>query len=192
VVTSKISIRKWEDMKRTKSVMASAALIGGFVLSAGLASGPASAVEMPRTLPQSATYEEALDVLKQEAGQQSLDEIAATNALASDSVHVELYSDEFGNILSAVAVQKDTRTRGGVWWESPGCSVKGACITANGRNLGYNGIGDLNGSWSGVTRIAAGEATTGLWAGGTGHITVKNKATSYSSPISGNRILRSR
>jgi hypothetical protein len=162
----------------------------GLLLTVGLASSPASAAEMPITLPASTTYGDALQVLEDEAGRQSPAEIAATDALASERVHVELYEDEFGRILSAVAVPKTPRSRA-VWWESPGCSASGACVTAGGRSFGYNGIGTLNGSWSSVTRVAAGNADTGLWSGRTGKVTLKNRATTYRVPIAGNRLIRS-
>jgi len=171
--------------------------IGGIALvavalSSGLMAGPASAATSsaaPLIVPTSTTYADAVQILVAQDGVQTPSSIEATVRLASESVHVEEYVGERGEVVAALAVSKPTHARA-VWWESPGCSSAGACLTMNGRQYGYGGTGHLNGSWSGVTRIAAGNASTGLWNGGAVNLVVKNSAKTYSRGISGDRIVR--
>jgi len=164
------------------------------VVLGAFAAGPASAAtavtEGPVVLPSTTSYEQALDWLEDNSGEQTRQSIAATSALAGPSVHVEEYVDERGRVLSAVAVKKSSVTQRAVYWTSPGCTTTGACLTSGGRNLGYSGTGSLSGSWSSVTRIAAGNATTGLWQGSVVKLVVKNKAATYQTPVSGNKIVR--
>lgn len=172
------------------------ALLGaiGMIALGAIAAGPASAAtavtEGPVVLPPTTSYEQALDWLEDNSGVQTRQSIEATSDLASPSVHVEEYVDESGHILAAVAVKKGSALQRAVYWTSPGCTTTGACLTSGGRYLGYSGTGSLSGSWSGVTRIAAGNATTGLWQGSTVKLVVKNKAATYQTPVSGNKIVR--
>jgi hypothetical protein len=160
----------------------------GMIVLGALAAGPASAAtDGPVVLPSTTSYEQALDWLKDNSGEQTRQSIEATGALA---IHVEEYADEQGQVLSAVAVHKPSALQRAVYWTSPGCTTTGACIRSGGRDLGYSGTGSLSGSWSSVTRIAAGNATTGLWQGDVGNFVVKYKATSYAKAISGNKIVR--
>ena len=166
----------------------------GMIVLGALAAGPASAATTatgrPVVLPPTTSYEQALDWLEDNSGGQTRQSIEATGALASPFVHVEEYVDERGKVLSAVAVKKASMLRRAVYWTSPGCTTTGACLTSGGRKLGYNGTGSLSGSWSGVTRIAAGNATTGLWQGNAVKLVVKNKAATYRTPVNGNKIVR--
>lgn len=160
----------------------------------GLGAGNASASESggaPLMVSSSTTYDEALGVLKAQEGVQTQESIEATSALASPTVHVEKYVDEAGEVISAVAVSKPLHSRA-VWWESPGCSSTGACLTVNGRKLGYNGTGDLSGSWSKVSRISAGNRDTGLWNGRRVELVLKNEAETYRTQISGDTLMRTR
>lgn len=172
------------------------ALLGatGMIVLGTFAAGPATAAtavtEGPVVLPPTTSYEQALDWLQGNSGEQTRESIEATSALAGPSVHVEEYVDEQGQVLSAVAVNKPSGLQRAVYWTSPGCTTTGACLTSGGRYLGYSGTGSLSGSWSGVTRIAAGNATTGLWQGNVVKLVVKNKATTYRTPVSGNKIVR--
>lgn len=163
----------------------------GMIVLGALAAGPASAAtDGPVVLPSTTSYEQALDWLKDNGGEQTRQSIEATSALASPSIHVEEYADEDGRVLSAVAVRKPSALQRAVYWTSPGCTTTGACLTVGGRSMGYSGTGSLSGSWSGVSRIAAGNATTGLWQGDVVKLVVKNKAVSYKTAISGNKIVR--
>jgi len=166
-------------------IVAAALLFG-----AGPASASTSEQDEALVLPSSTSYDVAVSILREEAGSQSETSIEETGALASPTIHVEEYVDEEGQVVAAVAIKRPANARA-VWWESPGCSSTGACITMNGRQYGYNGLGSLNGSWSGVSRIAAGNRTTGLWSGGTSRIVLSYKAKTYAAAISGDRIVRS-
>ena len=170
------------------------ATLGAVILSTGLIAGPASAVaspDAPLVVPTSTSYARAVEVLKSQEGVQSETSIKATLRLASESVHVEEFVNEEGDVVSALAVQKPTHLRA-VWWESPGCSSTGACLTMNSRQYGYGGTGELVGSWSGVTRISAGAYTTGLWNGNVVNLVVKYSAKTYARGIAGNKIIRTR
>lgn len=175
---------------RQPAFLGAATMIVLSALGAGPASAATATTEGPVVLPPTTSYEQALDWLKDNSGEQTRQSIEATSALASPSVHVEEYVDEQGQVLSAVAVNKASGLQRAVYWTSPGCTTSGACLTSGGRNLGYSGTGSLSGSWSGVTRIAAGNATTGLWQGNVVKLVVKNKATSYQTPVAGNKIVR--
>jgi len=178
-------------MSTISRAMGLAGVSTALVLAGSLLAGPASAAETnePFVVPTSTTYAAAVDLLEAQKENQSQTSIQSTIDLASEQVHVEQLVGENGDVVAALAVHKPKNTRA-VWWESPGCSTTGACITSGGRQLGYAGVGELNGSWTGVTRIAAGSYTTGLWAGNVGQIVVKNSAKTYSKSISGSKIIR--
>lgn len=169
----------------------------GLVAMSAMAAGPAVAVgpvsstaQTPVLMPSTTSYEEALNWLKENSGEQTPQSIIRTEALASDAVHVEEYIGEEGEVLAAVAVRKPSPGQRSLSWTSPGCTTTGACLTAGGRYLGYTGTGQLAGSWSNVSRIAAGNVGTGLWNGAHVNYVVANKAATYRSPISGNSLYR--
>lgn len=166
-------------------------LAAGLVGLGAMAAGPAVAsTGAPVVMPSATSYAEAVDWLEENSGEQTRQSILATGALASESVHVEEYIGENGEVLAAVAVQKPARHQRALSWTSPGCTTTGACLTSSGRFLGYAGTGRLTGSWSGVTRIAAGNVATSLWSGAVVNYVVAHKAATYRTPIGGDTLLR--
>lgn len=167
-------------------------LVVGGVLSALVLTpiSPASAAPKVSALPSSTTHEQVLEELNELRNVQTVQEMRAVEELAAPGVLIEQLVEPDGRVSATLAVtQPGPRER--VYWESPGCSLTGACITFDGgKKRGYNGTGSLAGSWPRVTRVVAGNRSTGLWVGRTNYTVFAGYAKNYQGTWSASSISR--
>ena len=153
------------NLKYIARLFATSVVLGVLVLvPAGQASALPSLPVLP-VLPVGTSHEQVLEELNSLRGKQTPVEQAAISRLVAPDVLIEELVEEDGRVSAMIAVQQQV-SKERLHWESPGCSQTGACVTFNGgRKLGYNGTGVMSGSWPKVTRLVAGNKSTGLWVG---------------------------